>query len=191
MHLSLPPFFGLTLLSVLRRWFCCCWFIVNCCSHCLWGFCIRFLFRYSVLCVHLLLQTSWWGIESWLLCLNCLPDVLWQCSVASRGWSVLECLKKPNATWDFPRGSEPSVPASLYPPRHQLSTQLRLWSDSGDSQTGLPLRSTRILLLWYYEMWDHQHRHGCFLIITVAFLNIILSATHITGQLSIHSTPML
>ena len=27
----------LWLLSVLRRWFCCCWFLVDCCSQCLWG----------------------------------------------------------------------------------------------------------------------------------------------------------
>ena len=26
-------------MSVLRRWFCCCWFIVKCTSRCLWGFC--------------------------------------------------------------------------------------------------------------------------------------------------------
>ena len=67
----------LSLLSFLRQWFCCCWIIVYCCSQCLWGFRVWFLFWYLVLCVHLVLQSSWLGRESWLLCFNCLPDVLW------------------------------------------------------------------------------------------------------------------
>ena len=41
----------LFLLSVPRRWFCRCWSIVYCCSHCLCGFCVRSLFCYAVLCV--------------------------------------------------------------------------------------------------------------------------------------------
>ena len=64
-HLSHPQW--LRPLSFLRRLFCCCWFIVYCCSHCLWGFCVWFLFCYSVLCVPLVLQSSWWVRESWLL----------------------------------------------------------------------------------------------------------------------------
>ena len=34
MHLSSPPPPWLRLLSVLRRWFCCCWLFVYCYSHC-------------------------------------------------------------------------------------------------------------------------------------------------------------
>ena len=61
-------------LIVLRRRFCCCWSVVDSCSHC------------SVLCLFhvlmhivsfLVLQSSWWGRESWLLYFVCLPDVLW------------------------------------------------------------------------------------------------------------------
>ena len=65
------------------------------CSHCLWGFCVYSLFCYSVLCVRQVLQSSCWGRVIWLLCLNCLPCVLF-CSVAlprgSVGWSaVFDC----------------------------------------------------------------------------------------------------
>ena len=38
-------------LSVLRQWFCCCWFIVYCCSHCLLGFCVWSVFCFAVLSV--------------------------------------------------------------------------------------------------------------------------------------------
>ena len=34
-----------------KWWFCCYWFIVYCCSHCLWGFCVLSLFWYTVLSV--------------------------------------------------------------------------------------------------------------------------------------------
>ena len=37
----------LRLLSVLRRWFCCCLFFVYCCSYCLWG-CIVSLVCYAI-----------------------------------------------------------------------------------------------------------------------------------------------
>ena len=73
MHLS-PRW--LRLLSVLRRWFCC-----------LLTFCLLllpllesvivlcFVVRYFMSI--LVLQSSWWGRESWLLCLICLPGVSW------------------------------------------------------------------------------------------------------------------
>ena len=32
--------------------------LIYCCSHCLWGFCVWYLFCYSVLCVLLVLQSS-------------------------------------------------------------------------------------------------------------------------------------
>ena len=84
MHLS-PQL--LRLLSVLRPRSGCSGFIVYGCSHCLWGFCVWSLFCYSVLCDFLVLQSSWWGRESWLLCFNCLSDVLWLlvfCGFSSR-----------------------------------------------------------------------------------------------------------
>ena len=35
--------------SVRRRSFYCSYFIIYCCSHCLWGFCVSYLFCYAVL----------------------------------------------------------------------------------------------------------------------------------------------
>ena len=147
MHLS-PKF--------LRRWFCCCWFIVYCCSHCLWGFCVWSLFCFFVwfdslrpisnlsvikgrvflgwtitklglmfllkdttqwrrwgsnprvkhstteqlrspcfvvqyLVSFIVLQSSWWGKESWLLYFNHLADVLWLFFLTVL-WVGLQCV---------------------------------------------------------------------------------------------------
>ena len=38
-------------------------------------FCYCSMFCYALLCVHSILQSSRWGIESWLLCFVCLPGV--------------------------------------------------------------------------------------------------------------------
>ena len=74
MHLS-PQW--LRLLPILRRWLCCCWFIVYYCSYCLLGFCV-----YALICsfaiiltrkrdlVALLKLSSWWLVTvgaPWLL----------------------------------------------------------------------------------------------------------------------------
>ena len=46
----------------IQKGFCCfCLFIVYCCSHCLWGSCVWYVFCYSVLCVILVLHSSWCG----------------------------------------------------------------------------------------------------------------------------------
>ena len=67
MHLS-PPW--LRLLSVL--WICCCcWLVVYCYSLCRSLFVVRYFMSILVL------QSSWWGRESWLLYLKCLPGVSW------------------------------------------------------------------------------------------------------------------
>ena len=63
-------------LSALRRWFSCCWSAVDCCSSC------GVLCLFHVLFVHwflslLVLQSSWWGRESWLLYFVWHPGVLW------------------------------------------------------------------------------------------------------------------
>ena len=65
-----------TLLFVLSRWFCCCWFIVLCTSHCLWEFCVCICFVKHYFVSILVLQSSWRGRESWLLCYYRLTDVL-------------------------------------------------------------------------------------------------------------------
>ena len=70
MHLSLR------LPSLLRQWFCCCWFIVLYPSHYLWGLCIGLCFGMHYFVSFIVLQSSWWGKESWLLCNNCLSYVL-------------------------------------------------------------------------------------------------------------------
>ena len=77
-------YFGGSLLNwtVLRRWFCWCWLFVYCYSHC--GslvIVLCFVVRYFMSI--LVLQSSWWGRESWLLCLICLPVVSWWLSGSS------------------------------------------------------------------------------------------------------------
>ena len=39
----------------------------------------------------LVLQSSWWGRESWLLCLICLPGVSWWLSGSSSRWHGVVC----------------------------------------------------------------------------------------------------
>ena len=78
MHLSHK--WLLWLLSVLMRWFCfCCWFVVNCYSHCVIFLIV--LFWCALLVYILVLQLSRWGREScfFLLCLStwCLIIVVW------------------------------------------------------------------------------------------------------------------
>ena len=77
----------------LRRWFCCCWFIVLCTSHCLWGFCVGLCFGMHYVMPFLVLQSSLRGREGWLLTLI----VFWmscfcKCPVAlpqgAVGWSA-------------------------------------------------------------------------------------------------------
>ena len=51
MHSSPHPRW-LKAVSVLRRWFCCCWSIVKRTSHCLWEFCVCLCFVMHVHCVH-------------------------------------------------------------------------------------------------------------------------------------------
>ena len=64
----------LWLLSILRRWFCCCLFIVYCCSHCFWRFSLRFVLQYFV--TFLVVQSFLWGRESWLLYFCCVLNVM-------------------------------------------------------------------------------------------------------------------
>ena len=50
--------------------------LIHCCSHCLWvldgtGFVVQYLVFFLVL------QSSYLGRESYLLCFNCLFDVMW------------------------------------------------------------------------------------------------------------------
>ena len=73
MHLSPPPPRWLRLLSVLRRWFCCCWFFCLLLLP-LWESVIILCFVVRYFMSILVLQSSWWGRESWLLCLICLRD---------------------------------------------------------------------------------------------------------------------
>ena len=62
----------LGLLSVLGRWFCCCWLFVCCCSHCggLWLFCVA-------LCPFWCCSRLYGEGGGCLLCLVCLPGVSW------------------------------------------------------------------------------------------------------------------
>ena len=80
MHLS-PRW--LRLLSVLRRWFCCWWLFVFVYCNSIVGavFVLCFVVRNFISI--LVLQSSWWGRESRLLCLICLLGVSWWLSGSS------------------------------------------------------------------------------------------------------------
>ena len=75
MHLS-PQW--LRLLSVLRRWFCCCWLVVYC--YPIVGFCNCSNFVYVFMSL-LVLQSSWWGKRELVALLSlsswCLMIVVW------------------------------------------------------------------------------------------------------------------
>ena len=45
-----------------------CWFIICCCSHCLWRLCVWSLFWFIVLVSFLVLQSSHWGRERLYFC---------------------------------------------------------------------------------------------------------------------------
>ena len=85
MHLS-PRW--LWLLAVLRRWFCCCWFDVD--WYFMWFLTVLcFVVRYFMSL--LVLQSSWWGRESWLLYFVCLPGVSWLLCGSSSQWHGFVC----------------------------------------------------------------------------------------------------
>ena len=59
-----------------------------------WVRCGTWLYRFLIFAPLLTLQSSWWGRESWLLCLVCLPGVSrWLCSSSTRCHWL-------NAVWD-------------------------------------------------------------------------------------------
>ena len=91
-----PPPQWLRLLSVLRRWFCCCWSVVWCASHWLWGLCVCLCFVLHYFVSSLVLQPSWTGRESWLLCFHCLTHVFFTVNVLwlflTVPWVGLRCV---------------------------------------------------------------------------------------------------
>ena len=66
---------GLRLMPFLRRWICCCRFVAYYYFECWSLYFLCFVVRYFMSI--LVLQSSWWERESWLLCLVCLPGVSW------------------------------------------------------------------------------------------------------------------
>ena len=74
----------LRLVSVLRRWFFCCWLFLFILLP-LWESLAVLCFVVRYFMSILVLQSSWLGRESWLLCLVCLPGVSWRlCASSSR-----------------------------------------------------------------------------------------------------------
>ena len=65
--------------SKLSSWLVDFWFIVTS----LWESVIVLCFVVRYFMSILVLQSSWWGRESWLLCLICLPGVSWRLSGSS------------------------------------------------------------------------------------------------------------
>ena len=62
-------------------WFCCCWLFLLLFP--LWESVIVLYFVVRYFMSILVLQSSWWGRESWLLCLICHPGVSWWLSGSS------------------------------------------------------------------------------------------------------------
>ena len=56
-------FLFLFLMHSLLRWLFCCWFIVLCTSHCVWGFFVGLWFSMHYFMSFLVLQSSWRGRE--------------------------------------------------------------------------------------------------------------------------------
>ena len=75
MHLHTPPQW-LRLISVLRWWFCRCWFIVYCWYHCLWGLCVWFLYCYAVRSVISSFAIILMGKTELIALLFCLSEIL-------------------------------------------------------------------------------------------------------------------
>ena len=66
-------------LSVLKPLFCCSRFIAYCSSHCFGEFCVWsfVLYKKQYVAFFIVLQSSRWGRESWLLYFNCALTVIW------------------------------------------------------------------------------------------------------------------
>ena len=77
-------------LSVLTLLFCCCWLFCLLLLPLL-GSVIVLCFVERYLMSILVLQSSWWGRESWLLCLICLPGVRWWLSGFSSRCNGVVC----------------------------------------------------------------------------------------------------
>ena len=69
----------------------CSCFTVLCTSHCLWEFCVGLCFGMHYFMPFLVLQSSWWGRESRLLCFYCLLDVLLLFCCSSSWCRGLDC----------------------------------------------------------------------------------------------------
>ena len=97
MHLTPPPPQGLRLLSDLRWWFCCCWSIVLCTSHWLWGFCVCLWF--VMLCFKIYVHSYHLEEEEKAICFAFIVLQMYcyrKCSVAlphgAMGWlAVCDC----------------------------------------------------------------------------------------------------
>ena len=81
----------LRLLFVLKWLFCCCWLFLFLLPLCESVIVLCFVVRYFMSII--VLQTSWWGRGSWLLCLVCLPGVpWWLCGSSSQCHGFVCCL---------------------------------------------------------------------------------------------------
>ena len=83
--------FSLMLLSVLRRWFCCCLSVVWCASHWLWGFCVCLCFVLHYF-VSIILKRKRELVALLLLSYGCLVTLngLWLFLTVS--WGGLRCV---------------------------------------------------------------------------------------------------
>ena len=70
--------------------------------HPLWESVIVLCFVVRYFMSILVLQSSWWGRESWLLCLICLPGVSWWLSGSSCGATGLSAVCDCGISWSYP-----------------------------------------------------------------------------------------
>ena len=91
MYLCIPLPRWLSMLHAVRRWFCCCWSVVWCASHWLWGFCVCLCF--VCICVYSSFAVIFEGKKELIAFLVLRVSCYCKCSVilphGAVGWSAL------------------------------------------------------------------------------------------------------
>ena len=101
MHLSPPPpppvaYADVRSKAVVLLLLTCCLLLLP-----LWESVIVLCFVVRYFMSLLVLQSSWWGRESWLLCLVCLPGVSYCCVVLPRGAKGLSAACDCGISWSY------------------------------------------------------------------------------------------
>ena len=151
------------LLSVLRRWFCCCWFLVYCyCLTLFGGFCVRFLFWYIGICViPRFAIISLRKRASWMFYFDCLLDGMRLLGLfgSSLGYYGLVCSVWLRRCWPCLHFSLPESRSNGIPMTVRLSTFSKnlLWNQCANWTQNFKSRFIRTgdesLFKWF---WSHD-----------------------------------